>query len=160
MAQTQCGFEDHGQVGEQLLAERGPTLLVDIGFELDGQLAADPPDLAMKGLQALVDTGATECCIDASLALSLNLPVVNQRPMGGIGGQHNCNIHLATMWVPSLGFSILGHFAGVDLKGAGQPHQAIIGRNVLRLFTMVYVGSSGQVTLSDEHNGSLLLEKK
>jgi hypothetical protein len=41
------------------------------------------------------DTGATECSIDSLVAVQLNLPVVDKRPVGGIGGQQMVDMHLA-----------------------------------------------------------------
>lgn len=147
MPTAHCGFERQGQSGSELLVLSGPTLLVDIGFDPAGLVPNREPDLLMKGVHALVDTGAMYCCIDSALALSLNLPIHDQRPFGGIGGAHILNVHLAQMYVPDLGCSTYGEFAGVNLAGSGQPHGAIIGRNFLRGFSMTYDGPTGKVTI-------------
>jgi hypothetical protein len=151
MAQTKCGFEnvEGGASGSKLLVLIGPTLLVDIGFDQDYRPGpAAKPVLGITGIQALVDTGATESCIDNLVGHDLGLPVVDRRPIAGVHGSKPANIYLAQVHVPSLSFTIYGFFAGVDLAAGGQIHRALIGRTFLRNFTMVYEGGTGTVTLS------------
>jgi predicted aspartyl protease len=95
----------------------------------------------------LVDTGATESCIDNLLASQLNLPIIDRRPISGVGGKQTVNMYLAQVHIPSLGFTIHGSFAGVDLKAGGQTHLALIGRTFLQSFTMIYEGKTGTVTI-------------
>ena len=85
MAEVRCGFDNAPNVlGRDLLIQFGPTLLVDVGFDPDySPDSGKPPIAGMKGIHALVDTGATESCIDNQLAQSLNLPVVDRRPIAG-----------------------------------------------------------------------------
>jgi hypothetical protein len=147
MPSARCGYDGDGQAGEELLLQLGPTLIVDIGFDPTGLTRKEPPKLMMQGVRALIDTGATHCCIDNALALSLDLPICDQRRFGGIDGAHILNVHLAQMFVPDLGISFYDEFAGVNLAGSGQPHGAIIGRSFLRRFSMRYDGASGKVTL-------------
>jgi hypothetical protein len=148
MKSTTCGFQNRGSVtGSQLLAFTGPTLVVDIGFDPSYHPTNTSPPQAGARVDALVDTGASQCCIDATLAMQLNLPVVNQVPVGGVHGRQMMNMHMAQIYVPSLEDLIWGHFIGADLAGAGQQHRAIIGRDYLRRFRMVYDGPSGNVTL-------------
>ena len=148
---TKCGFDavPGGASGEQLLAHFGPTLIVDIGFDQN----YDPkiltvPNLGLRGQQALVDTGASECCIDALVATQLGLPPVDQRPISGVHGQRLVTFYLAQIYIPTLAFTMYGAFAGVDLLAGGQVHAALIGRSFLRVFTMIYEGTTGTVTLS------------
>ena len=155
MAKTKCGFDDvpGGASGADLLVAYGPTLIVDIGFDPnhDAKAAVTPPPIpGMKGIHALVDSGATESCIDSLLAVQLNLPVVDKRTVAGVHGAHPVNVYLAQVRVPSLNFTISGAFAGVDLVAGGQPHKALIGRTFLRRFTMIYEGRSGTVTISSD----------
>ncbi len=150
MPETNCGFKDSpGTSGSLLLVANGPTLFVDIGFDPNFNPAAPgPPVPGIKSQWALVDTGATESCIDNLLAATLNLPVVDRRPIGGVGGVHEANMYLAQVRVPSLDFTQYGLFAGVNLSEGGQRHRALIGRTFLRRYTMVYNGVTGSVTLS------------
>src|ERR1700676_372947 len=144
MPETKCGFDSipGGASGQELLVFYGPTILVDIGFDpnFNPAVVGPPPIPGMRGIQALVDTGATESCIDSLLATQLNLPIVDRRPIAGVGGQHTVNMHMSQVVVPSLNFRLYGMFAGVDLAAGGQVHRALIGRTLLQTFTMVYEG--------------------
>lgn len=125
------------------------TLLVDIGFDATFKAGLGVvPTPGMTGVQALVDTGAGESCIDSALAAQLNLPIVDKRIVSGVHGSQEVNVHLAQVRVPALDMIILGAFAGVHLAAGGQPHRALIGRTFLRRFTMVYEGHTGTVTIS------------
>jgi hypothetical protein len=129
----------------------GPTLLVDIGF--DPNFRPGPglplPIPGITGINALVDTGAGDSCIDSLLAVQLNLPIVDRRPIAGVHGPQDVNMHLAQVYVPSLDFLIYGVFAGVHLVAGGQIHRALIGRSFLQNYTMVYEGRTGTVTISN-----------
>jgi gag-polyprotein putative aspartyl protease len=135
-----------------LLVLHGPTLGVQIGFDpaYNPQTPTRPPALPQNLIVALVDTGATESCIDTGLAMSLNLPVVDRRTVGGVGGAHDVNMHLAHIHIPALTFTIHGLFAGVSLQAGGQHHQALIGRTFLQGFTMIYEGRTGTVTIHND----------
>lgn len=150
MPTTKCGFTSApgANNGDELLMFYGPTLLVDIGFDPAFKLGGPTPAPGIQGVAALVDTGATESCIDNLLAATLNLPIVDRRRIGGVGGAHEVNMYLAQVRVPSLNFTIYGAFAGVQLAAGGQQHQALLGRTFLRAFTMVYDGKTGDVTIS------------
>ena len=153
MRTTKCGFNDvpGGASGAELLVTYGPTLLVNIGFDPSFRPAqTNAPKAGISGIQALLDTGAGESCIDSLLAAQLNLPIVDRQTVAGVGGSHTVNMHLAQVAVPSLGVTIHGKFAGVHLAAGGMRHQALIGRTFLRAFefTMVYEGATGTVTLT------------
>ncbi len=107
------------------------------------------PTPGIKGIQALVDTGASESCIDNLLAVQLNLPIVDRRPISGVRGSHTTNMYLAQIQVPALKFNINGIFAGVELKDGLMVHSALIGRTFLQNFIMIYEGQTGSVTLSN-----------
>ena len=150
MPEAMCGFQDgpNGS-GEQLLTTIGPTLGVRIGFDQNYRTGGNAqPVLPEAQHPALVDTGATESCIDSSLAALLHLPIVDRKPLSGAHGQDEVNMHLAQIYVPSLSWVIVGQFAGVHLRAGGQPHFALIGRTFLRSFTMIYNGRTGSVTLT------------
>jgi predicted aspartyl protease len=149
---TLCGFNDsESAVGADLLEQFGPTLYVDIGFDAtykpDG--STGDPDLAMKLVQALVDTGASTSCIDSQLAMNLNLPIVDQAMIAGVSGSQTVNMHLAQIFIRTLGITIYGQFAAVDLAAGGQTHSALIGRSFLRHFKMTYDGTTGTVIIAD-----------
>lgn len=149
---TKCGFDSSGgAAGSELLAQYGPTLIVDVGFDSTFSAAlTNTPVPGISGINALVDTGASESCIDSMLAHHLNLPIIDRKKISGIGGQQEINMHLAQIHVPSIPFTIYGSFAGVHLCAGGQAHQVLIGRSFLRHVTMTYEGKTGTVTLSYE----------
>jgi hypothetical protein len=152
MAQTQCGFLDGaGVTARELLVSLGPTLKVDIGFDpsYDGRSPRKPPTLPMQNVWALIDTGATHCCIDGDLAMQLNLPVIDQRTYSGISGPMHVNMHLAQIHTPNLSFTFYGSFAGVNLSAGGSRHVVLIGRSYLQHFTLTYDGPTGAVALAD-----------
>jgi predicted aspartyl protease len=148
---TKCGFNDgpHGS-GADLLVSVGPTLFVDVGFDpnYDALVEGAKPIPGVENVHALVDTGATECCIDSALALSLNLPVVDRRKISGISGLSEVNVHLAQVHVSSLLYTMYGLFSAVDLAAGGQNHQVLIGRTFLKDFLMTYEGTTGTVVIS------------
>jgi hypothetical protein len=153
MPKTECGFITvaGGANGKDLLVSYGPTLFVDIGFDAafkPGQGRIPIPGLTK--IRALVDSGATESCIDSLLAAQLNLPIIDRKTFSGIGGKHEVNIHLAQVHVPSLNFTLYGSFAGVHLEAGGQWHKALIGRTFLQHYTMIYNGKTGAVSLSSD----------
>ena len=154
MVRTKCGFDDvpGGASGRVQLACHGPTLLVTILFNPNYNLAVrnPPPVAGLGGLQALVDSGASESCIDNLIAAQLNLPIVDRREISGVHGRHTVNMHLAQVHVTSLDSWIYGAFAGVDLAAGGQIHRALIGRTFLQNFTMIYEGRTGTVTIHND----------
>ena len=103
----------------------------------------------MRNVWALIDTGATDCCIDSELAMQLQLPIIDQRTYSGISGPMNVNMHLAQIHTPNLSFTFYGSFAGVNLSGGGQRHVVLIGRSYLQHFRMTYDGITGAVELAD-----------
>jgi hypothetical protein len=135
--------------GRDALVLRGPTMIVQIGFDpLHRAAVAARPNLPAAMYEALVDTGSYESCIDSGLAMQLNLPIINRQRISGVGGVSEVNMHLAQIHIPLLGFTIYGAFAAVHLIAGGQAHHALIGRTFLKFFRMVYEGDMGTVTLS------------
>lgn len=151
MPTVQCGFSNGpGVLGQNLLVQRGPTLQVQIGFDPNYQGAPQIPALPPQPIEALVDSGATESCIDSGLAMQLNLPIVNQVVIAGVGGIHNVNVHLAHIYIAGLGVTIDGAFAAVNLAAGGQTHLALIGRTFLMHFRMMYDGLTGAVSITND----------
>lgn len=149
MPRTNAGFPT-APTPSGALTLLGPTIYVDIGFDpaYKPQGATAPPTPGIRQVWALVDTGASECCIDSELAATLGLPVVDQRQIGGAGGATTVSYFLAQMHIPALSFTMWGELAGVHLAGGGQRHQALVGRTFLQRFTMAYDGRTGEVTIA------------
>ena len=103
----------------------------------------------MKGVKALIDTGAGGDCIDDDLAKALGLPQTDEGEISGIGGKHHAFIYTARLYIPQLNRLLFQPFTGVKLQEGDQWHRVILGRTFLRPFTMHYEGATGAVTISD-----------
>ena len=151
MSNAQCGF-DASEEGDPrtLLVRHGPTLKVDIGFDAGYDLKA-PRTLARLPTQvsALIDTGASVCCIDSGLARELGLPVIDQTELAGVGGLKTFDKHLAQIRSLDLKFTYYGAFAGIELASGWSAHRVLIGRDFLSHFQMTYDGPTGAVDLTD-----------
>ena len=144
-----CGFDScDGVSGGDRLAALGPTIAVRIGFDPASSLFSERlPDLPARLYPALIDTGATESCIDSTLAESLHLPVMERRGIVGVLGAGVVTTRLAQIQVPALDATIYGPFAGVPLSASGLEYRAILGRTFLQHYTMTYDGRTGAVRL-------------
>jgi predicted aspartyl protease len=149
------------ELGKMALLRKGPTIQVEVGFETT--LFADPTQTQavalsmatgtikpgiLRTVEALVDTGAVESCIDEDLAKELNLPLIDKRKCCGVGGEHELNMYLGHIRIPSLGQIRWGQFIGAKLKMGGQPHQALIGRMQIVDMILIYDGRTGAASLS------------
>ena len=146
MPSVECGFG----ADPTSLVRFGPTLNVLIGFDADFRLDvhAIRPELSQANYHALVDTGATESCIDSIVAASLDLPIVDRIAVSGVHGSQEVNVYLAQVVCPDLDHLMYGRFAGVRLQAGGQVHGALLGRTFLRQFFMRYNGETGSVVIS------------
>ena len=134
MYQANCGFNNSNE-----LFQNGPILPVDIcsGFEDNETLES--------GIRALIDTGASNSCIDKTLAERLNLRAVDNSTMHGIQGSLSVRLYAAKIYVPILKHTHVGPFAGLDLGYLNC--SVLIGRSLLSKFRMRYDGPSGRVVL-------------
>ena len=95
---------------------------------------------------ALVDTGASDSCIDATLAEDLGLTPVDEETRLGVHGAGPVTIYRGWLRVTALGMNKHGRFGGADLAGA--PFKALLGRDFLRHCIMEYNGHTGLVTIT------------
>lgn len=148
MRTAQAGFKrgTGGKTAADLLVELGPTFRVDIGLRYRSAAGARP-NLAAKGVLALLDTGAGANCIDDGLARSLGLPITDEGEVSGIGGKTSANIYLARVYVPDLERLLFEPFAGARLEEGEQWHRVILGRPFLRPYRMVYDAPNGGVEI-------------
>ena len=148
MRTAQAGFKSGkgGKTAADLLAELGPTFRVDIGLK-SRSAAGAKPNLAAKGVRALLDTGAGANCIDDGLARSLGLPITDEGEVSGIGGKTPANIYLARIYIPDLSRLLFEPFAGVKLEEGEQWHRVILGRPFLRPYQMIYDATNGRVEI-------------
>ena len=134
-----------------LMVYGGPTLYVEIGFDSQYQAGqSGRPNLPPTLHPALVDTGARESCVDATVARDLGLPVDGEKEISGIFGPRQTRIHRAQIYVPTLDETISGEFYAVNMA-EGQFHQrAILGRDFLFRCVLHYDGRTGEVTISND----------
>ena len=153
VAEIECGFLDSGgDSGSEKLAAIGPTLNLHVGHDPENWVGQSlRPDLPEVILPALVDTGASKCSIDAA-AERLGLPVAYPGTVSGVGGEAQALIYWAQLRVPQLDIQFTGLVAGIALNSSQQTHQALIGRDFLRHFTMVYEGRTGSVKITSDVN--------
>jgi len=145
---VECGYPDP-QKGPGALCRFGPALRVNVGFDLTYKPSSNkPPTPGKASIEALVDTGADEGCIDTNLAAQLKLPIVDRRPAGGaLGGIREVNVHLAQIHIPALRFTLYGLFSALQLNSGGIPQPVLLGRTFLQYCQMHYDGRSGSVTI-------------
>jgi hypothetical protein len=144
--------------GRDALVMKGPTTAVEIGFNPD--LFHSDPAVVQQAIvtanaqpsaqlvEALIDTGASDSCIDEDLAQQLRLPLIDHQDGSGIGGQERFNVYLGHVRIAALGTIQYGRFMGVKLRAGNQPHQALLGRTLFQGMILVYDGRDGSVRLA------------
>ena len=93
----ECGFVD--QI--ELLTQFGPTIQVQIGFDPSWHPTNNSvPTFSSNTYPALIDTGATESCIDSQIAVNLELPDFDEWHVSGVHGSDKVNVHVAQIHIP------------------------------------------------------------
>ncbi len=134
-----------------ILKGRGPILQVTLGFpeSIAGVLIEQgkPVPSPVSGY-ALVDTGASDTCIDSDIAETFNLPVIDQVKMAS--DSHNAidkNVYPALIEFVSYPIKInVERAVGANLMS--QDLLVLLGRDLLQSFTLFYNGPAGELTLS------------
>ena len=102
--------DSDGKLGRNQLIQVGPSIQVSIGhFRADDESGTLPNEDEFA--LALVDTGASESCIDISFAQKLELPVVDKMTISGVGGAKPHDVYMAQIHIPDLKFTQYGKFA-------------------------------------------------
>ena len=137
-------LDPDGRPDHASLIEFGPSIEVIVSTHVD------PTQAPTEGhtTHALVDTGASQSCIDMQLAQTLDLPVVDFVMIGGAAGANRHPQYAARIAIPVLEILQFGAFAGVDLAGGEQPHRVLLGRTFLQSTVMIYDGIRAQVTIA------------
>ncbi len=155
-----CQFKAQGKGLDGKLIELPPPL----GLQRQGplvQVAISPQQAWAKALVdqgkqvpppkvgfALLDTGASNTCIDDQLALDLQLPVIDVGFIGSAShAKTQCNIY--PIQIQLVGFPILfqsPRTCGSTLKDKGV--DLLLGRDLLARCAFFYNGFSGEITLS------------
>ncbi len=135
---------------QDLLAAIGLLLAVEINVPqslanvLTSQGAALPQPVTGS---ALVDTGATSCCVEESLVQGLGLQPVGQVHVCGQSGLKLQNVYLARMSFPGSPMPTL-ELPLIGVQMTGQNLISPIGRDVLRHCVLVYNGPMGSYTIA------------
>ncbi len=140
------------------LAWQGPILPVQV--EIPTALAAllqkegKPVPTPVQGV-ALIDTGAGVSGIDATVVARLGLQPVGQVTVAGVTGEKLRSKYPATFdfpgtSLPKMSFAELveAEISNQQVPGSSGPLVALIGRDILHHFVLIYNGVSGAFTLS------------
>lgn len=96
---------------------------------------------------ALVDTGASSCCVEESCLIGLGLRPIRPVTVSGQNGPTVQNIYQARLSFPGTPIPMLD----IDVIGvqiASQNLLSLIGRDLLRHCVLIYNGPMGAYTLS------------
>ncbi len=127
---------------------RGPVLQVTVTIEQNAgkALLSQGKAVQTKTGLALIDTGASNTCIDEQAAKDLGLPVIDVGNMqSATHEKHACNIYPVQIVTPVV---TLNSPRTMGAALASQGLLVIIGRDVLQACNLFYNGPAGQFTLS------------
>jgi predicted aspartyl protease len=130
------------------LQMRGPVLQVTVTIEQNAgkALLSQGKTVPTKVGWALIDTGASNTCIDEQTAGDLGLPVIDVGSMQSASHErHPCNVYPIQIVSPALTINV-ARSLGAAL--ASQGLIVLIGRDVLQNCNLFYNGPAGQFTLS------------
>jgi hypothetical protein len=131
------------------LLMRGPIVQVSVTIEQSagkGLTARGKTVPTPKSGFALIDTGASNTCIDEGAAKELGLPVIDVANMqSATHEKHPCNIYPIQIITPIF---TLNAPRAMGAALASQGLLVLIGRDVLQHCTFFYNGPMGQFTLS------------
>jgi len=97
---------------------------------------------------ALVDTGASMICVDRKVIEQLGMAPVSEANVGTAGGVQKQLVYPAMLRFPNTTMPELNIWClGGDFAGQGDMI-ALIGRDVLSLFVLVYNGPGASITLA------------
>ena len=103
----------------------------------------------------MIDTGASDCCVDIDLAEQLQLKKVDRDAVTGVTGERLIvDVYSARIRIEALDITLLDPCPGYPLRKMGSPFRIILGRSFLYRVTMSYDGSSGRVQIAPTPPGS------
>lgn len=130
------------------LVMRGPVLQVTVTIEQNAAkaLLTQGKTVQSKTGIALIDTGASNTCVDDKAAQELGLPVIDVGSMQSASHEkHPCNIYPVQIVTPVV---TLNSPRTIGANLASQGLLVLIGRDVLASCNLFYNGPSGQFALS------------
>jgi predicted aspartyl protease len=102
-------------------------------------------------LDALIDTGASDICIDIKTARRLGLHAVDTTFIGGIGGSVESVVFADVLEVPNLQFRrVVRMFSPKDVVLSSK---MLLGRSFLENFIMTYDGPNDMFHFYNPHVG-------
>lgn len=141
----------NGGLNSQLLAVRGPVLQVEIHlptplaqhYQTTGRTLPQPT----VGL-AMVDTGASKTCVDAEVIVAMAVPPLNEIQIHTPAGLTSQYLYPARLVFPGTPLPSIDFSSVVGSQLSAQGIVALIGRDVLQHFLLVYNGPAGMFSLS------------
>lgn len=104
--------------------------------------------------RGLIDTGASDVCIDYRIALQLGLKAIDQSFVGIVGSSTLATIYLGRLLIPEIQFDrIMPLYA---LKVRQPTHDVLVGRSVLQNYLVTFDGPAGMMQVATHTNQSLL----
>lgn len=137
------------------LKDNGAVLTVEISISnvLENLLKSQnlPIPQPITGI-ALIDTGATNSCVDQKIISTLGVQPVGTINSGTAGGIIQQNLYPAHFRFPQENLDLnFTACAGVTLDGQnalGKPIVALLGRDILARFILIYNGPAGMFTIT------------
>lgn len=133
------------------LQARGPSLQIEISLNAilaaQYQQSGHPLPSPVTGY-ALIDTGASVTSVDVSILDSLGIRAVGQLPISTPSGSSNQGIYSCQFSFPGTPIPVLPFVNVVGSLLKTQGILALIGRDLLRSFLLIYDGVHGSWTLS------------
>jgi len=128
---------------------RGPILQVSLTIEQSagkGLVAQGKTVPTPRSGLALIDTGASNTCVDEQTAKDLGLPVIDVANMQSASHEkHSCNVYPVQIITPIV---TLNAPRAMGAALASQGLLVLVGRDVLQNCNLFYNGPAGQFTLS------------
>jgi hypothetical protein len=104
---------------------------------------------------ALIDTGASSTCVDETMVTDLGVQPVDVVKISTPSGTDQRSVYPASLAFPGTNLPSIDfpRLIGVDLSsqaiaGTNDPMVALFGRDLLRMFVLVYNGPAGMYSLS------------
>lgn len=114
--------------------------ILTVGIERVGPSQTSDAELHLQ-TNALIDTGASDVCIDYRLAEQLGLKMVSQTRVGVVGSTAPAAIYMGRLKVPEIGFDRVMPLYALKLKHPS--HEVLLGRSFLQSYVVTFNGPSG-----------------
>lgn len=119
------------------------------GYVLDVIIHREPGAAPEDGVPqfhecgALIDTGASDICVDFRIAHALELRQIDQRSIGTAGGSVEVAVYNGILEVPLLGFRKSMRLFAPKINRVN--YNVLIGRSLLKDYIVNFNGPSGEV---------------